>query len=281
MSYNFENYGFLNLDNLDYAPFILIDAGIEKRHMEHYMFDNRNRRGYSGYLFQYTLSGHGLYEYNGREYILEKDCAFFTSIPENSSYRLPETNADNCWEFFYLHFSGDAVAPFYRSFQKISGPVAAIPVDSGPVQAFLNLHAAFRNGYSLKKYEGGEFVHRFLASLFRELENPGNRSLSSHVARAAVIMEKEYAALDGLESLAARLEISIEHLSRIFRQEKGISPIRYLTNLRIQHSLSLLLNTTLSIDIIARTCGFSCGNYFSKVFRRHIGMSPEEYRRFR
>lgn len=91
-------------------------------------------------------------------------------------------------------------------------------------------------------------------------------------------MLKEYNTLEGVDEVAKRLGISQEHLTRSFKTEQGIPPVRYLTNLRIQAAMNDLLDTEDLIQDIALRTGFSNGNYFSKVFRKYAGMSPGEYR---
>lgn len=281
MPYTIGNYGFLNLDQLEDAPFTLLDTGIEIRHKENYDYDNKKRPLYSGYVLQYTLSGYGSYEYMGNSYLLEKNRGFFTRIPEDSRYYLPQDAFGNSWEFFYLHFSGEAVAPFYKAFHNNFGPVFLLPSECNVIQSYLAFHANLKKGYTLKKYEGGEFLYRFLVATLRELEYSESQIRSDYVKRAVKHMEEEFDTLSGIDALAAHLQISNEHLSRIFKQETGTSPICYLTDLRIQRALHYLLNTDITIEAIARQCGFSCGNYFSKVFRKYMGMSPEEYRHFK
>ena len=137
------------------------------------------------------------------------------------------------------------------------------------------------NGERLQKYEGGEFLYKFLCAVLREIESPSINNINNIVKKAEDIMDVEYASIEGIESIASRLGISIEHFIRVFKAEKSITPIKYLTNLRIQSAMNELLNTDEKLDIIANRNGFSNGNYFCKVFRKYIGMSPTEYRNSR
>lgn len=81
-----------------------------------------------------------------------------------------------------------------------------------------------------------------------------------------------------IDDLARQNGLSSAYFTRIFTRETGESPLLHLTRLRINHALFLLLNTQMSVEQIALECGFSCGNYFCKVFRRASGCSPAEYR---
>lgn len=78
--------------------------------------------------------------------------------------------------------------------------------------------------------------------------------------------------------MAGYVGVSSEHLCRCFRREFGVTPVEYLTRLKLQSAMRDLLSTGKSVEHIARDNGFSNGNYFGKVFRRYMGMSPGAYR---
>jgi AraC-like DNA-binding protein len=91
-------------------------------------------------------------------------------------------------------------------------------------------------------------------------------------------MENEFAELDGINTLSDKLGVSLSHFTREFTKETGMNPIRYLTNIRIQNAMHMLQNTGLSVNEIALQCGFSCGNYFSKIFKKNTQLSPYQFR---
>lgn len=275
---NYGTYGFLNPGQLPDEPLLLLDFGIEKRQAEHYDFTNINR-DYDGYLFQYTLQGKGLFEAEGEVCPLLPGTAFFSLIPENSRYYLPAGEPADCWEYFYIHFQGTAALPFFRKIRDSFGYVLSLPADSFPVQMWLNLHEDMGKGRQLRRYEGGELVYRFLSSLLRTLESPAMPGLSSCVEDSILYMKEHFPEHFSIEELAGLKGLSSAYFTRLFTRETGQAPLSYLTDLRLSHALSLLLNTSLSVEAIARECGFSCGNYFCKVFRRASGCSPAEYRR--
>ena len=91
-------------------------------------------------------------------------------------------------------------------------------------------------------------------------------------------MRKRYPSIQGIEEVAGRLSVSPAHLSRTFRKERGISPVEFLTRQKLQAAVNDLLGTDKRVETIARENGFSNGNYFGKVFRRYMGISPGAYR---
>lgn len=99
------------------------------------------------------------------------------------------------------------------------------------------------------------------------------------LARDAVsLIEAEYAYLYGIDELADRLEVTKHHLIRVFSAAFCISPGKYLADVRIFHAKNLLRGAAETpLEIIAGACGYSCANYFSKVFKKHTGMTPSDY----
>lgn len=274
----YGTFGFLNPGQLAEEPLMLLDFGIEKRQSEKYDFYNDDR-DYDGFLFQYTFQGEGVFETEEGSRRLSAGTAFFSCIPEKSRYYLPAGEPENRWDYLYVHFQGPAAVPFFRKIRDSFGPVVTVPADSFPIQLWLNLHEDMTNGRQLRRYEGGDLVYRFLSSLLRTLEEPQRPALTPCVEESIRYMKEHFPEHFSIEELAAYKGLSSAYFTRLFTRETGQSPVRYLTGLRLSHALSLLLNTTMPVEAVARDCGFSCGNYFCKVFRRASGCTPAEYRR--
>lgn len=281
MSYEHGSFGVLNKDDMDDAPLQLLDGGIEYRFRESYEFDNAQRPGYEGYLFQCTLSGEGYFEKNGECTKLTRGKGFFAKMPENSRYWLDSESQG--WELAYLHFRGEAAAPFHKKIEKLCGGVFCLGENSRVVEMLVNLQKRMLGGDYLRRYEGGRLTYEFLCALLEEIEMPSaaDRVKSDIVSEAVRIMEAEYASLPGICELAERVGVSWEHLTRSFRREMGCTPVKYLTDIRLQAAMNNLLNTGDSIEVVAYRNGFANGNYFNKVFRKSTGLTPTQYRKQR
>ncbi len=100
----------------------------------------------------------------------------------------------------------------------------------------------------------------------------------SLVQDAVSIIESNYAYLYGVDDLADQLEVTKHHLIRLFTANTGISPGKYLANIRMIHAKSMLQTwEDTPLEIIAGACGYSCANYFSKAFKKNTGLTPTEY----
>ena len=82
-----------------------------------------------------------------------------------------------------------------------------------------------------------------------------------------------------LELLSEKTYMNKFYLVHAFKQYKGVSPINYLIRLRVQQAKELLETTNYSIAQISDSCGFSSQSYFSQVFKKACGMTPNAYRK--
>lgn len=81
------------------------------------------------------------------------------------------------------------------------------------------------------------------------------------------------------QEAAGHVGFSVQHLSKMFRRELGVTFVDYLTGVRIRKSIELLQDEEMKIYEIAERTGYSTQHYFSNVFKKHLGVSPAEYRK--
>lgn len=97
------------------------------------------------------------------------------------------------------------------------------------------------------------------------------------MTRARNYLERHYAGPVALDDIAHALQVSSYYLSRIFTRESGFSLFAYLTSLRLEKAMTLLADGRLNVAEVARAVGYEDANYFSTVFRHHVGRTPREY----
>ncbi|HWL54696.1 MAG TPA: helix-turn-helix transcriptional regulator [Chthoniobacteraceae bacterium] len=81
-----------------------------------------------------------------------------------------------------------------------------------------------------------------------------------------------------LSDVAWHLHLSEEHLCRIFRAETGNTVMEELLGLRLEHATVLLRGSTMSVETVARNCGFGTSSLFCRHFRQRYNMTPGQYR---
>ena len=82
-----------------------------------------------------------------------------------------------------------------------------------------------------------------------------------------------------LESLALKYAVNKNYLSTRFSKEVGMTLTDYINLTRVRRSLKLLSNSSLSMQEVAEQVGFAEANYYTRIFRKIHGSTPNEYRR--
>ena len=99
------------------------------------------------------------------------------------------------------------------------------------------------------------------------------------ISAEAEYISSHYAEEIDLDASAARCNLSRSRFTHLFGETFGISPYRFQLRLRLEQACELLSFSSLSVAEIADSLGFSDPLYFSRLFKRVVGVSPSEYRR--
>ena len=102
---------------------------------------------------------------------------------------------------------------------------------------------------------------------------------SEAVDRALKHIDEHLATPLDLAAIAEAAVVSPSHLIRLFRQELGTTPARYLWNRRVERAVEMLEETGLTLGEIAHRCGFSTTHHFSRRVRESTGLTPTTVRR--
>ena len=103
--------------------------------------------------------------------------------------------------------------------------------------------------------------------------------LSKECALAKRYIDANYSKNITLDGLAEITHINKFYLAHSFTECMGQSPINYLTEKRLAASKELLTSSNLSVAQIASSTGFSSQSYFSQIFKKKVGMTPQQYRK--
>lgn len=103
--------------------------------------------------------------------------------------------------------------------------------------------------------------------------------LPPHTAAAKKLLFEHPEHEWSLDLLAELTRTNKYTIIKDFKERLGVSPMRYLSELRLSLAKNLLLSTDLSVADISRRSGFSSANYFVHMFKKKTGLSPTEFRR--
>lgn len=127
--------------------------------------------------------------------------------------------------------------------------------------------------------EGKNLIRHMVRKYCMLVQNHSHSQYSPPIKQAITEIELNLSKNLNLRTLARQINISPNHLSTLFRKETGSTLTDFINQKRIEHALLLLNTSNWQIQIIAQDCGITDANYFTKLFKRIVGMTPNEYRR--
>ncbi|MBS6646166.1 MAG: helix-turn-helix transcriptional regulator [Clostridiaceae bacterium] len=104
-------------------------------------------------------------------------------------------------------------------------------------------------------------------------------SYSKSIRQAAAFILTNLSTELNLSDLADLSNLSPTYLASLFKKETGSTVVQFITKKRMQLASNLLINSGLQIQEIALYLGYQDTSYFSRVFRKEMGMPPQEYRK--
>lgn len=143
------------------------------------------------------------------------------------------------------------------------------------------LHQFFSSEVKIKSFD--DIVNSYV-DIFMKIG--GKNSLSNWNDYTSIIKEvieyinHNYEERLTLDYLGELFELNGVYLGQLFKKEVGITFLKYLTNYRMEIAEYYLANTRLSIGEIADKIGYNSSQYFSQIFTKHIGLTPQEYKKW-
>jgi AraC-like DNA-binding protein len=231
-------------------------------------------------FFQLTLAGWGQFElYGGPPERLSPGTAFFAVVPSRHRYYLPPASPG--WTFGWIGIYHPYLIRRIAKQVAATGPVLRLSPSAALTRVAMRLmRSAFQKDFRDKfEVELGlfEFTLAYERLAHQERDPAGERERLLETLRSRVLATPRRPAT--IDAVAAEHGMSRSHFSHFFRERTGLSPARFMTEVRVQEAARLLLETRAPLKQIAAEWGFANENHFGKVFRRFQHSSPAAYRR--
>lgn len=215
----------------------------------------------------------------GRVHTLKPGDAVFHWVHDTENWFGVHPQHRGQFEYVGLMFEGQQALDMVQTIrERYPGPYPLDP-QAATVRRLLALTRERSHQVTMSAADSLSLICEILATVLQAADGEVNAPLTRQLAETVEAIMNEDPANDWTVSeLAVRCGVSREHLTRAFTQKYGVSPRRYLSELRIQKACSRLRGTETPIKNIMLDLGFTSHATFTRAFRRYTNMTPSEYR---
>ncbi len=237
------------------------------------------RESHDDYLLIYCIEGRGALTVGPRHGYLKAGQLLL--LPRGLAHAYAADDADP-WTLYWVHFEGNKARDFFHNLPLDQDyPVIEVGQNAKLIADFENLLQVRQSGYQLKFFLHAANQLRQILS-YLPLLRSSNRSHSGFdLERIHSYMQAHIHQPLELETLAQQLNLSKFHFAKRYKELTGTSAINHFINLKIEHACQLLDIGNQNINEISYALGYDDAYYFSRIFKKVMGLSPTQYRKMR
>lgn len=232
--------------------------------------------GFAHYHYLLCQQGRGVFRVCGRDHVLQPGQGMLIAPRVAHSYYGVTEGWTTAFATFYGSIAG-----------SIQGIVGRREIVLTPAEEGQGILSVMRAGMELVRQPGGSreqslccyelLLHMTDGLWHREVER--EPLYVQYVAPVVQEIETNYHARLTVEELSARVFVSPQYLTRLFRRFLGCGTYEYINARRIDHARQLLLDQPrLPVWQVAQGCGFDNASHFIAVFKRASGLTPAQFR---
>lgn len=235
---------------------------------------NHNKKGRLDYYLMYIISGsvsvkteHGVADSYENELLI---------IPPNVSYEFK--TKDLPFRYLCVHFTGSDVLKILDEYDISLFPtINKLSYKNHMQKRFVTLFEGFAKNDALRERELSLLLERLLIEASRAKK--GAALEKSSLSKSIRFINENYPGKISIPDLARLEGMCMTTYNLLFKEQIGLPPTKYVIKLRIEHARNLLESTDLSVEEIGQLCGYPDINFFSRIFKKYVGVSPSNYRK--
>lgn len=242
----------------------------------HYM---QRKNGCPDNILIYCLRGRGKFKIGIREFEMQPNQYFIT--PATKDPLTYATYDNDPWTIYWVHFSGPDIGNFNKSF-VIKDPVH-IPLNRKGLDIWEEMYKSLEMGFSTENLRKANLcLGHFLSTFFypEKMKQDGNTELD-YITQAILYMRSMLHEKLTVQDMAAKHNFSTSYFSTLFRKATGMPPMDYFIHLKIQRACQLLYDGKTKVKYVSEALGYDDPFYFSRLFKKHMKVSPEQYKAMR
>ena len=225
----------------------------------------------------YCISGCAEYDFDGER--LELSAGQLIFLPSSSAYTIKALGDE---QFFHITANFEVTeteSPSFTVFSEILRGRMHYTSSKENASYFKDLTERLVSVWQSKKYGynvlAKSLIYEILYTYFSDADGFISRTDDySKILPAKTYLDEQYMSNISVSELASSCNLSETHFRRLFVKLFGLSPTDYKLNKRILKAKDLLLSGDFSVSETATAVGFEDANYFSRIFKKHTGVTP-------
>lgn len=273
-----KNWG-LYLNNVGKSRISANTLYPQSDHPTEYYFSWENGRTLSEYQINYLTEGSGVLENERGTFIVKQGSLMIIRKGEWHRYR---PNKDTGWNENYIGFDGMFSKHLLLENQILQGQsVINCPIDEKFIDTYYTIFdLAQREEPGFQQIASGLIIKLLgYVVAFQKQQDFSGKMIEKIIQKARFQMRENIGDNINLELLASNNNICYSYFRRMFKQYTGMSPHQYHLELKIMDAKEQLISTNKTIKEICYDLGFQSTHYFSRFFKKKVGINPSEFRK--
>ena len=233
------------------------------------------RESYDSFLLEVILDGTMVFETEGKSVKAKKDDVVMLDCYNPHRY-YTDTGCKALW----IHFDGAPARAYYNWICKTNGNVFATRSVREILRCVEDIYTLMDCHQMLNEPAVALTLTKALTAMTES--SPHTGSTRNNEAAIEKVVHHINAHLDqelSIEELARMASFSKHHFIRVFSDIIGMTPRKYIINVRLDYAKYLLKTTALPVSKIGYIIGYASESMFCASFKKNTGISPSEYRR--
>lgn len=273
---SFRNYwkecGFTDDEN----HLVVNSAGYQKFITKN--FAVKREKGRVDYQIIYLLKGKGLYHFEGRTMEIHQGNVIIYSPGQPQLY---EYFFEDGTELYWIHFTGYGAEEVLSGTGLLHGQVFYIGSSNECVELYKKIIYELKLKRPMFTQIAAAYLIELISQIARRVEEQNSGSsvaTSEGIQRVIGMMHANYSKNYSIKDFAVECNLSPSRFIHKFKTFTGTSPGAYITRIRMDEAKELLANSSLSVSEVSTIIGYENPLYFSRIFRKMVGIPPSVYR---